>query len=471
VIFPASIVFSLPTARLRILFYWLYFRKQCQKHRDILAHAYCSTSLIGHLKVSKMNTTLASIFLTTVLLSATAAAQTIRVFSGGQSQRPDLMRKMFDVFEKSNPGVKVEIETGGQTAELQREYLDKVLNAKEAALDVFMIDITNPRLYQSKGWIEPLNQYLGRPASALADHLPVYRTTNVINGQIYAMPAFADAMFIYFRKDLLQKYNVREPRTWEQLAAVAKKIKTGERTNPNLQGLSIQGAPIEGTVCTFLLPIWSKGGDVADSDGKFKLDALTAQAGIELWLKLIDEGVIAKNASETKTIDTVNDFKAGNVIFAINWGFAWDRFQNDADSKVKRLVDVMPMVRVGESSKSATCVGGWQWAVSAYSKNKPLAAKLVGFMSTPDVAKFLAVEGSLLPVFSSTFTDAAYLAKVPWASGAGVIATFGRSRPVSARYGEVSDAIRASTSAMLARRVSPQQGVADLSAKLKPMLP
>jgi multiple sugar transport system substrate-binding protein len=403
-------------------------------------------------------------------LSSAANAQTIRVFSGGQSQRPDLMRKMFDAFEKANPGVKIEIETGGQTAELQREYLGKVLNAKDAALDVFMIDITNPRLYQSKGWIEPLNEYLGNPGIVLADHLPVYRTTNVINGQLYAMPGFADAMFVYYRKDLMAKYNLREPRTWDALATAATKVKAGEKANPNLQGLSIQGAPIEGTVCTFLLPIWSKGGDVADQNGKLRLDPAMAQAAVEQWLKLIDDGVIAKNASEIKTIDTVNDFKAGNVLFAINWGFAWDRFQNDADSKVKGLVDVMPMPRVGEGSKSATCVGGWQWAVSAFSRNKAIAAKLVKHMSTPEVAKFLAVEGSLLPVFSATYSEPAYLAKVPWASGAGVIATFGRNRPVSPRYGDVSDAIRTATSAMLARKVTVQQGVADLNAKLKPIL-
>jgi multiple sugar transport system substrate-binding protein len=209
---------------------------------------------------------------------------------------------------------------------------------------------------------------------------------------------------------------------------------------------------------------------VADANGKFKLDNALAQQGVEQWLKLMDEGIIAKNASEIKTIDTVNDFKAGNVIFGINWGFAWDRFQNDADSKVKGLVDVMPMARVSETSKSATCIGGWQWAVSAFSKHKPIAARLVQYMSTPNTAKFLAVEGSLLPVFSATYTDPAYLAKVPWAAGAGVIATFGRNRPVSARYGDVSDAIRTATSAMLARKVPPQQGVAELSTKLKPML-
>ena len=47
----------------------------------------------------------------------------LRVFSGGQNQRPDLMRKLFDEYQKANPGVKIDIETGGATSELQRQYL------------------------------------------------------------------------------------------------------------------------------------------------------------------------------------------------------------------------------------------------------------------------------------------------------------------------------------------------------------
>ena len=33
-----------------------------------------------------------------MVVTATVAAQNIRVFSGGASQRPDLMRKLFDEF-------------------------------------------------------------------------------------------------------------------------------------------------------------------------------------------------------------------------------------------------------------------------------------------------------------------------------------------------------------------------------------
>ena len=174
------------------------------------------------------------------LVAGMASAQqtTLRVFSGGQGQRPDLMRKLFDQFQVANPGIKVDIETGGATSELQRQYLSTVLNAKDPAIDIFLIDIVNPSQYSNAGWIEPLDSYIGGTA-ALKPYLPVYATANVVNGKVAAMPAFADAMFMYYRKDLLEKYKLAEPKTWDELSAAAQTIQKGEG-NPNLQGLSIQ---------------------------------------------------------------------------------------------------------------------------------------------------------------------------------------------------------------------------------------
>ena len=148
------------------------------------------------------------------LVAGIASAQqtTLRVFSGGQNQRPDLMRKLFDQFQAANPSIKVDIETGGATSELQRQYLSTVLNAKDTAIDIFLIDIVNPSQYSNAGWIESLDSYVGGPA-ALKPYLPVYAQANVVNGKVAAMPAFADAMFMYYRKDLLEKYKLAEPKT------------------------------------------------------------------------------------------------------------------------------------------------------------------------------------------------------------------------------------------------------------------
>ena len=415
------------------------------------------------MKRRTLSTLVALAFGAVLATSAYAQQTSLRVFSGGQNQRPDLMRQLFDQYQKANPGVKIDIETGGATSELQRQYLSTVLNAKDSAIDIYLIDIVNPAQYFNAGWLEPLDAYVGG-ANVMKSYLPVYSQSNVVNGKVAAMPAFADAMFMYYRKDLLEKYALKEPKTWDELAVAAKKIQDGEK-NPNLQGLSIQGAPIEGAVCTFLLPYWSQGKAFNDASGKMTLDKEAATKGMDMWLKLVDQGVMKKNIAEVTTPATVNEFKAGQVAFAINWGFAWDRFKDDADSQVKGKVGVMPLPAMA-GGKSATCVGGWQWAVSAFSKSKAESAKLVQFLASPAASKFLAAEGSLLPTIQSVYTDADVVKQVPWFKDAANVVTAGQARPISAQYGQVSDAIRTTTSAILARTKTSTEGVSEIESRL-----
>jgi multiple sugar transport system substrate-binding protein len=116
--------------------------------------------------------------------------------------------------------------------------------------------------------------------------------------------------------------------------------------------------------------------------------------------------------------------------------------------------------------KSATCVGGWQWAVSAFSKNKAAAAGLVKHLSSPESSKFLAVEGSLLPVYQSVYTDADVNKTAPWFKDAANVVIAGKSRPMSKDYGQVSDVIRTTTSAVLARTKTPAEGVTEIESRL-----
>ena len=401
-----------------------------------------------------------------MVVSVSVTAQNIRVFSGGASQRPDLMRKLFDEFEKKNPGSKIDMETGGATSEAQRQYLSTVLNAKDSAIDLYMIDIVNPMQYARAGWLEPLDAYLGAEAGTLMkNYLPAYASADVVDGKIVALPAFADAQFLYYRKDLFEKYGVKSPATWDELAVGLKKILDGEK-NTAMNGVATTGAAIEGAVCSFLKPYWSQGKDFNDASGRMTLDKAAAQKGVEMWLSLVDRGVMQKNIGEVKPADMNNAFKAGNLVAMVNWGFAWDILQTQADSTVKGKVGVLPLPAM-TGGKSATCIGGWQWAVSAFSKNKAAAAKLARFMSSPESAKFLAIEGSLLPVFPQTYSDADVLKKLPHYRDALPVVQAARGRPMSDRYGEVSDAIRTTTNAMLARTVKPADGVAEIENKLR----
>ena len=415
---------------------------------------------------------LAALILALGLMAPPVQAQaqepiTLRVFAGGQGQRPDLTRKLLATYMQRNPGLLIETESGGATSDLQRQYLSTVLNAKDPAIDVYLIDIVNPAQYFGAGWLEPLDAYLGPAATVLKPYLPAYATSNVIKGKLAAMPAWADAMFIYYRRDLLEKNGVTEPKTWDELAAAAKQIQAAEKSagQPALQGLSIQGAPIEGAVCTFLLPYWSQGKAFNDANGKLTLDRAAAARGLQQWLTMVDQGVIKKNVAEVKTPDTNNEFKAGQVIFALNWSYAWDRYQQDADSRVKGRVGVMALPAVAGGER-VTCLGGWQWAVSAYSRHKAEAAKLVHFKASPEASKLLAIQGALLPTTAALYTDPDVVQAVPWFKDAAAGVVAGKSRPLSSEYGRVSDIIRTTTSAVLARTRTPAEGAGDIGSRL-----
>lgn len=393
------------------------------------------------------------------------AATTLHAYIADQ-ERPDVWRKLFDQYEASHPGVKVTIDVGGATSDLQAQYLNTAMSAKDSTLDLILLDVIRPAQFAAAGWTVPFNTLVGDPAKYMARYLPAYAEADTVNGKIVALPAFADAMFLYYRKDLLAKYHLAPPKTWAELTSEAKTILAGEK-NPNLQGLSFQGKAIEGAVCTFLLPYWSMGKSLV-TNGKLTYDRDAATKALALWKGFVTDGVAKKNIAEVATDDTRKEFEAGDVVFAVNWAYAWDHFQS-AQSAVKDKVGVavIPAVTGG---KSATCLGGWQWGVSAYSKNKKAAEQLALSLSSEADSKFAAINGSLMPVFSQVYQDPAVDKAVPWFADARAVVQTAKARPVTPRYNEVSDIIRTTVNAVLAGTMSPAAGAAQMQARLQRVL-
>ena len=264
--------------------------------------------------------------------AATASGETtLRIFTGGQ-QRPDVMRKIADEYQKKNPGVKVEVEVGGATSEAQQQYLSTVLSSKDSVLDVILIDVIRPAQWASQGWAEPLDAYLGADkAKVMGGYLKAYADADQVNGKLIALPYFADSQFLYYRKDLLEKYKRPVPKTWDEMMVTAKIVMDGEK-NAQLQGFSTAGAPIEGTVCTYLVPLWGAGSDLT-KDRKLNLDTPQAREPFQLYGRMKQAGVLPKNIAEIPTDRIRIDMQAGNLIFGMTWGYVWNRLENDADTQ------------------------------------------------------------------------------------------------------------------------------------------
>jgi multiple sugar transport system substrate-binding protein len=388
-----------------------------------------------------------------------AADADLRIFISSQHQ-PDVWRQVLDKYQEQNAGITVTIETGGNTSEAQSQYLNTVMSAEDPTLDVLILDVVRPAQFAAANWTHPID------GVDMGKYLPAYAEANTIEGKVVALPAFADSMFLYYRKDLLEKHGVAVPTTWEELRAAAKTVLAAEG-NPDLQGLSFQGKAIEGAVCTFLLPYWSQGKNFVEN-GKLTLDEPAALASMQLWKSFAEDGTAKKNISEVATDDTRKEFQAGNAVFAVNWSYAWAQSQSD-ESAVKGNVGVARLPAM-EGGQSATCLGGWEWGVSAYSEHPEDAVALVKYLSSPEVAKHMAIHGSLMPAFPEVFEDPEVLAAVPWFADAKSVVETARPRPVTPRYAEVSETIRTTFNAVLAGVTSPEDGVAEIKARLARVL-
>lgn len=390
----------------------------------------------------------------------------LRIFVGGQ-QRPEVWERVVAAYEQRNPGIDVVIEVGGATSEAQQQYLSTVLTSRDPALDLILIDVVRPAQYAAAGWAEPLDGYFrpGEKEQVLSRVLPAYAEANQVDGRLYALPSFADALFLYYRTDLFEKYGLQPPKTWEEARAAARRIQQGEN-NPNLQGISFQGAPIEGTVCTFLVPFWSAGGQLTDASGNVAVDNAAGRRSLQLWTGLKNDGIAKASVAEVRTDDTRLEFQAGNVAMAVLWAYGWNHFQSTQGTQVAGKVGVVPLPAL-EGGQPATCIGGWQWAMSAFSAKKQQAFDLLRYLTSEEASKTMALAASNLPVYPSVYQDAEVLAANPWFAQALPVVRTARSRPVSANYAQVSDIIRTNMNAVLAGTKTADEALSDMQGRLR----
>jgi multiple sugar transport system substrate-binding protein len=408
-----------------------------------------------------------SAFLTLVLtlVASFAVAQTnLTVFIGNQL-RPDVMGQLLDEFNVLNPDIVARLEVGGATSDVQQQYLNTVLTSRSGDIDVMLIDVVRPATYAAAGWAEPLNQFFESEAAMmayLADFLPGPIEANLIDGTLYALPAFTDSQFLYYRADLLEQYGFEPPTTWSELMEQALAITEGEG-DPSLQGFNYQGAAIEGTVCTFLQALWSAGGNWVDDAGNVTLQTPEARRGLEWYESTLQSGITVPEIAEMTTDLSRQQFQAGNAVFMLNWGYAWAHFQGSSDrpTEVAGLVGVAPLPAF-EGNPSATCIGGWQLAINPFSQNKDAAWRLLEFLASPDSQRVLAVQASNVPARHSLYEDPQVLEAAPHFGDFYDVVINARSRPVTAFYTDVSSAIRFTMNAFFARDLSIDEALEEM---------
>lgn len=347
----------------------------------------------------------------------------------------------------------------------QLKLFNNQFKTKSTEIDVITLDVI---------WPAALAEHLldlGPYAKAVrSQHFPSMVANNVVNGKLVAVPWFTEVGMLFYRKDLLAKYKLAVPDTWEALTAAAAKIQQGEQRagNGGMHGFIFQTKAYEGLTCNALEWIASYGGGtLIDAKGKITLNNPKAARALDMaagWQRSIAPADLP-NLSEEGAISA---FARGNAAFMRNWTYAWPLTQR-ADSKVNGKIGVVPLPK-GPGGAGISTLGGWQIAVSRYSANAALAADLAMFLTSPESQKMRALELGTLPTYPALYRDPDILKAVPYLETARVALETAVQRPnavTGKKYSAVSAAVADSTRKVLAGQLTGKEAVTQMERELE----
>ncbi|HSC51750.1 MAG TPA: ABC transporter substrate-binding protein [Gaiellaceae bacterium] len=334
-------------------------------------------------------------------------------------------------------GIKVSVVPHPSASDASYSQLARAFSAKSSSIDVAMIDVVWPGAFAP--YLVNLKPKLGKQSKL---HAAGIVANDTINGKLVAMPWFGDYGILYYRTDLLKKYGYKSPpTTWNQLFTMAKKIQDGEqKSNPNFAGFVFQGNAYEGLTCDALEWIASVGGGHMIDGGKATINNAKAATILDAFRNQVGK-TMPRGVTTYQEDQTEHAFDNGDAAFARNWPYQYG-IGAGTGSKVagKFSVTVLPH---GPKGKSVGTVGGWQLAVSKYSKHKDAAIEFVRYMTSPAVEKFDAITNSNVPTIPSVAKDKAVVKANPYLKPA--VASVARvTRPakyLKTHYNEASKVI------------------------------
>ena len=336
--------------------------------------------------------------LTAVAIPAAAAkragaAPVTIVWAAGNISGNGLRADLIKTFEASHPSIRVKNVAEATNTDTTRTELTAQISGGATTPDVFLGDVIWPGQFAAQHLALPISHYL--PASFFRQFAPGLVAGASYRGQVYGAPFFQDAGFLYYRKDLLQRFHLPVPRTWEQLKSEAQLLR---RRHAVKYGFVWQGASYEGLTCDWMEYLTDAGGHVFNAAGKPVLNSPAALRALTFMRSLITSGVSPKAVITFQEPQTMNVFNDGQAAFLRNWDYAWTNSQTKGQSKVIGKVGVAPLPTfAGRAGTGYATIGGWDNYLNPHSRHLQADLTFIRWMSGVQAQTILATKASEIP--------------------------------------------------------------------------
>jgi multiple sugar transport system substrate-binding protein len=313
------------------------------------------------------------------------ASGDLTVWIRGAGDSPKAYQKIFAAFTAQS-GIKVNITTATLT-----DFETKLTAAATAHKlpDLVIDDAAQLGNFESQGIILPVDRTKFAGADQLTDL--AWKSATDLHGQAYAVPFSAQANVLLVRKDWLDKLGLQPPKTWDDLATVAKAFTTQDpdgNGKADTYGLAVPGSTARGYTSwywsTFL---YGAGGDFVKATGNGKYAATVdtpqaLQAAQFLQTQVCTAKDVQPSVLNDDTTATNKAFQTGVAGLYLTGPYAYATM--DATAVKGKYIVVAPPT--GPSGTPATLAEGTDIFTMADAKTDE-ATKLEEFMVTPAAQK------------------------------------------------------------------------------------
>jgi multiple sugar transport system substrate-binding protein len=355
----------------------------------------------------------------------------------------------------SNGAYKININLLSTASDQQRISLVRRLAAKDSAIDILAMDVDWTAEFATAKWIRPWPQNLAHQTTT--GDLAGPTATATWNGRLYAAPLNSNTQLLWYRKDLVQQFG-GPPKTWSQMITDAETL--AKQGKPHY--IEEQGAQYEGLTVWFNSLVNSAGGQIVTPNDQIVLgQAGVAAAGI---MRRLGNSPAADPSLNTDQEDQARiGFESGSAAFEINYPFVWPAAQKDAPN-IAKVMGYAPFPTVTPGTPPHVSIGGYNLAVSSYSKHPNLAFQAIQCLIQRQNQVRNAVNGGLPPVLASVYDDPALAKPYPFhALLKAQLQTYG-IRPKTPAYSDVTLAIQKTLSPT--SNISPSSAISTIRSQI-----
>ncbi|WP_436497337.1 ABC transporter substrate-binding protein [Actinokineospora sp. HUAS TT18] len=369
------------------------------------------------------------------------------------------LQNQVDGWNSAHPNEKVTVIELPEDADAQRQQMVQNATTKSDAYTVLNLDVIWTAEFAANQWIVELPEK-DFPLDKL---LPATVETGKYFKKLYAVPTTSDGGLLYYRKDLLDAAGVKPPTTWAEMYAACDKVVPA---TPGISCYAGQFEKYEGLTVNFSEAVNSAGGDVVGEDGKPNVNTDKAKAGLDFLVNGVKDGRIAAKARTFKEEEGRRAFQAGELVFHRQWPYQYAKANaTDGSSQVAGKFAVAPLP--GMDGPGSSTLGGHNFAVSAFAKNKKTAVEFIKYMVDEKQQRANLEKTSQAPTWAALYDEPSLVEKFPYLTELKKSIEKAKKRPAVVKYQEVSSAIQEAAYSAMSGQTTTADALSSLQTKLE----